>query len=352
MNLPVRNIQKNLLGWFNVNKRNLPWRKQSAGWYEIFLSEIILQQTQVAQGLPYYQKFIERFPDIGSLARATEDEVLQLWAGLGYYSRARNLLKAARVITEQFNGRFPQTMNKALSLPGVGPYSAAAVLSIAFNQPFAVVDGNVMRVLSRLLLIKEDIRLNATRKEIQHLADSLLDPAQPGDFNEALMELGATVCLPQNPLCSQCPLADFCEAFKSDKQNALPFKSPPPAKRQVKEYVCIIRRNHHYLLRQRPGKGLLARMWEFLTIPVSALNLNEEQVRREAEALCGFSLVTESFASRKIHVYSHIRLEYIPVFFSVFPKEEATPAQGRWIEHDAMATLAIHGAHRKISINN
>ncbi len=352
MNIPVQKLQKKLLGWFKANKRELPWRKRPAGWYEIFLSEIILQQTQVVQGLPYYQKFIDRFPNIENLARATEDEVLQLWAGLGYYSRARNLLKAAKQICIEFNGRFPQTMKQALSLPGVGPYSAAAVLSIAFNQPFAVVDGNVIRVLTRLRLIEKDVRLTGTRKEIQNLADIFLDPAQPGDFNEALMELGATVCLPQNPLCSQCPLSVFCEAFKSNKQNTLPYKSPSSAKRQVKEYVCIIRRNDHYLLRQRPHKGLLARMWEFPTIPASELNLNEEEVRQKAEELCGLLLKTERFDARQTHVYSHIRLEYMAIHFVALPNKESIPVQGQWIERKAMETLAIHGAHRKILLNN
>ncbi len=348
MNLPVQDLQASLLGWFKSNKRELPWRHPTAGWYEIFLSEIILQQTQVSQGLPYYTKFTKRFPNIASLAKATEDEVLQMWAGLGYYSRARNLLKAARKITNEFNGQFPQTMKQALSLPGVGPYSAAAVLSIAFKQPFAVVDGNVLRVLSRLLLIKDDIRQTATRKKIQQLADELLDPAHPGDFNEAVMELGATICLPQNPLCSQCPLSTFCKSFSLNEQNTLPYKSPPPAKRQVKEYVCIIRRDNQYLLRQRPHKGLLARMWEFPTIAVSAFPWDEADIRREAELMCGFPLKIKTIGPAFTHVYSHIRLEYIPVFFSATSAEEPLPAQGQWVHREEMETLAIHRAHHKI----
>ncbi len=348
MNIPVKRLRKNVLDWFAANKRALPWRKDSAGWYEIFLSEIILQQTQVAQGLPYYHRFIERFPDINSLARASEDEVLQLWAGLGYYSRARNLRKAAQKITGAFSGRFPETMEQALSLPGVGPYSAAAVLSIAFDRPFAVVDGNVMRVLSRLNLIEEDIRLTATRKSIQQLADALLDPAQPGDFNEALMELGATVCLPQNPVCAQCPLSAFCVAFSLNRQNTLPYKSPPPAKRQNKEYVCVIRWNQQYLLRQRPHKGLLARMWEFPTISVTRLNRDEAEICRKAETVCGFPLTFNSFGSRLSHVYSHIKLEYIPVFFDAQTDKQPEPAEGQWVTKEQFSSLAVHRAHRKI----
>jgi len=351
MNPDLPTLRKNLLIWFAKTKRDFPWRK-CTGWYEIFLSEIILQQTQVVQGLPYYQRFITRFPDIYSLANATEDEVLQLWAGLGYYSRAGNLLKTARIIAHDYHGHFPQSMKEALTLPGIGSYSAAAVLSIAFNKPFAVVDGNVIRVLSRLFLIREDTRQSRTHNEIQQRANSLLDPAHPGDFNEALMELGATVCSPQNPSCTNCPLSGFCAAFKQNQQHNLPYKSPPPAKRLVREYVCIIRQDNRYLLRQRPHKGLLARMWEFPTIAIDDLNLDEEQLQQKAEQFCGFPLKIQTTGNKMVHIYSHIRLEYIAVFFLANLTEEIGPAQSRWVNEKELERFAVHSAHRKIRLNN
>ena len=224
-------MQKRLLNWFKKNKRGLPWRKEP-NWYKTFLSEIILQQTTVAQGLPYFQKFLKKYPDIGSLAQANEQDVLHLWAGLGYYSRARNMLKTAKIISNNYAGHFPQDYKTALSLPGIGPYSASAILSIAFNLPYPVVDGNVIRVISRLFAIKNDTRDPITLKSIKEYAHRLLDKKEPGSFNEAMMELGTMVCNLKLPQCQSCPLNNFCTAYQKDLTKIIPYKSKPAKKKK------------------------------------------------------------------------------------------------------------------------
>jgi A/G-specific adenine glycosylase len=206
-------FRKQLLGWFRQFQRDLPWRRTKNP-YRIWLSEIMLQQTRVAAVIPYYDRFLERFPDVHALAGASQEEVLRLWSGLGYYSRARNLQKAAQQIVAKHGGQFPIRLENALALPGIGNYTAAAILSIAYGEKHAVLDGNVARVLARLGAKHGDIREPQRWQELQKKADSLLDPKSPGDWNQALMELGATLCTPKSPQCLLCPVAQFCEGRK------------------------------------------------------------------------------------------------------------------------------------------
>jgi A/G-specific adenine glycosylase len=216
-------VRQELLQWFDANKRELPWRGVNDP-YKTWLSEILMQQTRVAQGLPYYLKFVERFPTVQALAAASEQEVLKLWQGLGYYSRARNLHNTAKAIVEKHKGIFPVSYEEVISLKGIGSYTAAAILSISFNKPFAVLDGNVYRVLSRLHALEMPINAPGAEKEYSALAQDLLDKQQPGKFNEAMMELGALICTPQSPACSICPLNNECEAFRLGEVNELPVK--------------------------------------------------------------------------------------------------------------------------------
>src|SRR5271157_1728605 len=204
-------IRRRLLAWYRQHKRDLPWRRTEDP-YRIWISEIMLQQTRVAAVLPYYPRFLELFPDVRALARAPEQTLLAAWAGLGYYSRARNLQKAAKYIVEL--GEFPRTYSSLRELPGVGDYTGAAVASIAFGLPHAVMDGNVARVMSRLMAEAGDIKSDAVRRRLRALAEVLLDRRHPGEFNQALMELGATVCVPKRPLCESCPVRLYCEARK------------------------------------------------------------------------------------------------------------------------------------------
>jgi A/G-specific adenine glycosylase len=220
---PLQRFRNNLQAWFSQFQRDLPWRRTSDP-YRIWLSEIMLQQTRVAAVIPYYERFLSRFPTVQALAEAPEEEVLRLWSGLGYYSRARNLQKAALQIVAKHNGEFPRNPDQALALPGIGAYTAAAILSIAYQQKLAVLDGNVARVLARLGAVRGDLRANGTWKKLQQSADHLLDDKSPGDWNQAMMELGATLCTPRAPQCLLCPVSEFCEARKKGLIEEIPAK--------------------------------------------------------------------------------------------------------------------------------
>src|SRR5688500_14779764 len=218
-----------LLAWYDLERRRMPWREEVSP-YRTWVSEIMLQQTQVATVVPYFERFLRRFPDVRSLARAGEDEVLRLWAGLGYYSRARNLLAAARAVESALGGRIPDDVEGLMSLPGIGRYTAGAIASIAFGRPRPLVDGNVVRVFARLFALRGDAKSPALQKEAWALAERLVEPARPGDWNQALMELGARVCLPppEAPLCGSCPLAGACQARRRGLARALPEAAGKP----------------------------------------------------------------------------------------------------------------------------
>jgi A/G-specific adenine glycosylase len=249
-----------MLAWYEKHRRDLPWRR-SHDPYRVWVSEIMLQQTRVAAVIPYYERFLQRFPDAPALAAAPEQDLLAAWAGLGYYSRARNLQKAARQIVEL--GAFPSDYPTIRSLPGVGDYTAAAIASIAFNLPHAVMDGNVIRVLSRLRAEAGNTRSAVVRERLRMVADRLLDPRRPGDFNQALMELGATVCLPKQPQCSKCPLSRQCAARQLGRQNELPIKLGRPDAAIAQKQVLVIERAGQVLVWQRPPDSRrLAGFWE------------------------------------------------------------------------------------------
>ncbi len=246
--------------WYRAVRRDLPWRRTRDP-YRIWISEIMLQQTRVAAAIPYYEAFLARFPEPALLAAAPEAEVLAAWAGLGYYSRARNLHAAAKQIAAA--GGFPREYAAIRALPGIGDYTAAAVASIAFGEPYAVLDGNVMRVLARLLNDGGDVRSVKTRARLGQAAQALLDPHRPGDFNQALMELGATICLPKGPQCLLCPVAGHCEAKKRGTENRLPVKSRGAQTVRLELVLLLIRRAGKYLLwRRPPGAGRMAGFWE------------------------------------------------------------------------------------------
>ena len=252
-------IRRRLLAWYARFARDLPWRRTRDP-YRILVSEVMLQQTRVAAVLPYYERFLERFPDAGSLAGAGEDELLAAWSGLGYYSRARNLQKAAQRIVE-LSG-FPRDYETIRGLPGAGDYTAAAVASIAFDLPHAAVDGNVLRVLSRLLNDAGDISAASTRARMREQAHRLLDRKRPGHFNQAIMELGATVCLPREPKCLLCPLVDCCEAHRFGTQTQLPVKLRRAAPVRIDKTLLVIERRGKLVLWQRRDGTRLRGFWE------------------------------------------------------------------------------------------
>jgi A/G-specific adenine glycosylase len=247
-------FRKQLLGWFHQFRRDLPWRRTQDP-YRIWLSEIMLQQTRVAAVIPYYERFVNRFPDVHALAEAPEEEVLRLWSGLGYYSRARNLQKAAKQIVAKHEGQFPTQVDDALALPGIGNYTAAAILSIAFGEKRAVLDGNVARVLARLGAIRGDLRKLRRWEDLQKIADGYLDPKSSGDWNQAMMELGATVCTPKSPQCPLCPVAQFCEGRRLGIAESLPEKRKKRATVEVTLAAAVFADGNGWTLLLPPAQG-------------------------------------------------------------------------------------------------
>jgi A/G-specific adenine glycosylase len=275
----LSHFQKKLLGWFAEFKRDLPWRRTKDP-YRIWLSEIMLQQTRVAAAIPYYLRFLEHFPNVKALAEAPGEEVLRLWAGLGYYSRARNLQKAARQIVAEHNSQFPATAEAVLALSGIGTYTAAAILSIAYGKTVAVLDGNVARVIARLGAIPGDLRSGARWQQLQKAAEDLLAPDAPGDWNQAMMELGATVCTPRSPQCLVCPVAQSCRARKLGLTDSIPEIRKQRSKVKITlATLVLLDPLGRTLLLPPPKSGaeltpwndvsaLLSRMWHFPTTQV------------------------------------------------------------------------------------
>ena len=250
-----------IMAWYAEHQRELPWR-QTRDPYAIWLSEIILQQTRVAQGLPYYERLLAAFPSVRDLAEAPEATLLRLWQGLGYYSRARNLQKAAQMVMRDFEGVFPQTYDEIIRLPGVGPYTAAAIASFAFSEAKAVVDGNVFRVLSRVFSVETDIASSAARGVFTSLAQSLIPTQDPAGFNQAIMEFGALQCTPA-PDCSICPLLVSCEAFSTHRVTEFPIKSKKTKVKEIEMNYLVIEQNGQLLVRERVGNGIWKGLWEF-----------------------------------------------------------------------------------------
>ena len=252
-----------LTQWYRAVRRDLPWRRDPMP-YHVWISEIMLQQTRVQAVIPYYERFLSQFPDVQALANAPEEALLKCWEGLGYYSRARNLQRAAQMICSQLGGQFPTDWEGWMQLPGVGPYTAGAVCSIAYSLPVPAVDGNVLRVFSRLMALEEDPASPPVKKALTALVASLIPPQSPGDYNQALMELGATVCLPNGaPLCDRCPVRAFCRAYQNDTQLLFPLKSPKKPRKVLPMTVFLLEYQGQWALQQRPAKGLLAGLWEF-----------------------------------------------------------------------------------------
>jgi A/G-specific adenine glycosylase len=287
----------------------MPWRGE-ADPYKIWVSEIMLQQTQVQQATPYFQNFISLFPTVYELAKADQQEVLKAWEGLGYYSRARNLHSAAKMVVDDFNGRVPQTYDEIINLKGVGPYTAAAVTSIAFNEPNAVVDGNVIRVLTRYYGIEDDTRSTKTRRKVQELADELIDKDKPGDFNQALMELGSEVCTPSKPVCNECPVQTGCVAAKMAKTAVIPYKSPARKKPHHVIGVGIIERDadNKVLIALRPNNAMLGGLWEFPGGKKEENETIQQTVERELNEELGVEVKAYKEMMNFKHTYSHFSI--------------------------------------------
>lgn len=286
-----------LLQWYNEHKRNLPWR-MSPKPYNVWLSEIILQQTRVSQGLPYYQRFVEKYPTVQELAAAPPQEVMRLWQGLGYYSRARNLHACAKKICDEHQGIFPTTFEALKKLPGIGDYTAAAIASICFKQAVAVVDGNVYRVMARVFGIDTDINSPKAKKEFFELANTLIHPEKPDEYNQAVMEFGALHCTPQNPKCTTCPLGKICVAKQKDMQRLLPVKEKKVKVRKRYFYYLVRKHAQSLVMKKRTAKDIWNSLYDF-DLHESANPLEEEKLGQ----LLGLKNV--SWSSEYKHVLTH-----------------------------------------------
>jgi len=294
-------LQIELLTWFEGSKRELPFR-QTKNPYAIWISEIMAQQTQIDTLIPYYNRFIESFPDVASLADATEDQVIKAWEGLGYYSRARNLHRAAKIIMADYAGCFPDNFSELIKLPGIGPYTGGAIASIAFNEKVSAVDGNVLRVISRYCNSFEDIGDAKTKKIVTQWVEAIL-PETSGDFNEGLMELGAMICSPQNPRCLICPIRSGCQSHAFGTTSQLPVKKQKQKQARKKMEVGILKQNGELFFVKRPVSGLLSEMWSFPIVETTAGG-GEDIKKKLGEFFPELSAPV--FIGESRHMFSHI----------------------------------------------
>lgn len=297
-----------LLAWYDQHAADLPWRGQRDP-YAIWLSEIMLQQTQIETVIPYYRRFLRSYPSVAGLASAPLDDVLKAWEGLGYYSRARNLHRTARIVAHEYEGQWPATVEGLRRLPGIGPYTAGAIASIAFGVRAPVLDGNVIRVLTRLADIEDDVTLRSTQQALWRLADALVPPERPGDYNQALMELGQTICTPRQPQCAACPLRDLCRAHASQTQMQRPVK---PARAPIPHYdvaAGIIRdAEGRILIAQRPAEGLLGGLWEFPGGKQEAGETLPQTLVRELREELAIDVEVGELFVRVRHAFTHFRI--------------------------------------------
>lgn len=339
-----------LLKWARNNLRDLPWRTEPRNPYHVWISEMMLQQTQVATVIPYFHRFIERFPSIHALAAAPLDDVLKAWEGLGYYARARNLHRAAEQVVAEFDGRLPDTVEELLRLPGIGRYSAGAIASLAFGRAAPVLDGNVKRVLCRLYAVRDDPRQPAVERELWALAELNLPKGKAGRWNEAMMELGATVCQPRSPRCGDCPFIPVCQAHRQDLQDELPARAHKPRTPHYDVAAAVIRRRGRILIAQRPLGGMLGGLWEFPGGKRERGESLEECLRREIQEELGVEIEVGRPVTQVKHAYTHFRITLHAFECALIggkPKAIQV-ADWRWVRLEEMERFAFAVTDRKI----
>ena len=326
----LRQLAEPILAWYEHNARVLPWREQPDP-YRVWISEIMLQQTRIEAALPYFYRFVKALPDIPALAKAEEATLLKLWEGLGYYNRVRNLQKAARIIVERHGGRLPSSYQHLLKLPGIGEYTAGAIASIAYHIPVPAVDGNVLRVLARLLACQGDIAQPRVRKTLRAAAQAMLPRERAGDFNQAMMDLGSLVCLPgAAPRCELCPVTTGCAGCRQGVADKLPVKSPQKPRAMQQKTVLVLAAQGKTLLRRRPAEGLLAGLWEFPNLDGW---LTEEDV---AALLAGWGIRPASMQglADARHIFTH--MEWHMRGYLVYAAEALPVANCVWVDGEAM----------------
>ena len=334
-----------LVRWYKENYRKLPWRADKDP-YHVWISEIMLQQTRIEAVIGYYDRFMHRFPDIRSLAEADEEEVIKAWEGLGYYSRARNLHKAAKLVEDRFQGLFPREYEEIKALPGIGPYTAGAIAAMAFDQPEAAVDGNVLRVFSRIYNDPEDVLKDTTRKKAALRTKVLIPEGEAAAYTQGIMELGETICIPASPDCGRCPLKEDCQAYQAGTARDLPVRNARTQKKEIDRLVLVIRQNDTVLLTKRPEKGVLAGMWEFPGVdmlpedPVHSLAVWEDRF---------FPLDPDTVRSlfTATHVFTHIKWTmhvYVASPAGTIPSGDVRV----WADRETLKNMALPSAFRRI----
>ncbi|ARK29023.1 A/G-specific adenine glycosylase [Halalkalibacter krulwichiae] len=345
----ITGFQESLVSWFLENQRELPWR-ESRDAYRVWVSEIMLQQTRVETVIPYYQAFMREFPTAEALAEAEEERILKAWEGLGYYSRVRNLQSAVREVVEKYQGRVPDTRKEISSLKGVGPYTAGAILSIAYGKPEPAVDGNVMRVLSRVFIVEEDIAKPATRKIFETILYDLISKEDPSAFNQGLMELGALICTPTSPGCLLCPVRAYCRANQEGIQSQLPIKSKKK-KQTMKHMAAVVVKNQagEILIEKRPEKGLLARLWQFPNIEVTDQVNHQIALSDFLEKEFDLKIEVQNEVQKVEHVFSHL-IWNITVYEAVVINEtkKRSGRTFKWVKRNEIEEYAFPVSHQKI----
>jgi A/G-specific adenine glycosylase len=346
----LRTFQSRLLAWFRAHRRELPWRA-SRDPYRIWVAEIMLQQTRIAAVIPYYDRFLRRFPDVRALARARQPEVLKFWSGLGYYSRARNLHAAAKTIVAQHGAEFPRNLEAALDLPGIGHYTAAAVLSIAYDEPFAVLDGNVARVLARLGALRGELREPHTWRNLLKTADELLARGTASDWNQALMELGETICTPLSPQCADCPISRWCDAHVQGLANEIPAPRKKRAAVNIKIAAAILCDPQGRTLLVK-GSGahdgvLFSRMWQF---PAAEVKRNaRSELTKHLRSTLGMNGIELKSLPEARHGVTFRNVTLLPFLVLVDRLPANAGTQGRVLPLEKIARLPISSATRKIA---
>jgi A/G-specific adenine glycosylase len=341
--------RKELISWFQKHRRDLPWRGRRTP-YSTWVSEIMLQQTQVQQVVPYYLRFIARFPTIQSLAKATVLQVLKTWEGMGYYSRARHLHQTAQIIVSRLGGKIPIDFQDLLKLPGIGRSTAGAILSLAYDQPLPVLDGNIRRVLIRFSYINQDPGKTATINKLWSISQKIIPLKNAGLFNEALMELGALICSPKNPDCAHCPLKKGCLGFRSGRQGFLPIKKPKKPIPHFEVTAAVIRNRKKILITQRPEKGLLGGLWEFPGGKKEPGESLEQCLKREIQEELNIEIkVGERFFQVR-HAYTHFRIT-LHCFFCRKLKGRILPigvTDFRWVFPEELERFPFPRADQKV----
>ncbi|GAB4471372.1 MAG: A/G-specific adenine glycosylase [Anaerolineales bacterium] len=344
-------ITPELLAWYAQNARTLPWRGRSSP-YAIWVSEIMLQQTRVETVVPYYLRWMERFPDLASLANAREDEVLRYWEGLGYYARARNLWQAAQIVQQRYQGNLPQEVSSLRKLPGIGNYTAAAIASIAFGQDEATLDGNIRRVLARLTANRLPLHTTQSDRELLHFAKSHLPAGKAAQYNQAWMDLGAMICTPRQPRCELCPLSAHCQSFQQGIQNEIPITK---ARNILPHYVvtaAIIGQEGKFLITQRPRHGLLGGMWEFPGGKCQDQESLEACLQREIREELDLQIAIGTKFGTYRHAYTHYRVTLHAFRCSIPDRHQPTPLEGqayRWVEAPQLSTYPMGKIDRQIA---